>query len=556
MHQPSARPASPGLSRVTSGRAGRARGPGGDRLRALFWAAAGLTVFRLLDPLGIDTAINLHTTETAARILGYCYQRSWCWHSPPAGIGQGRIAVVLYDQAYMDRLHRQGDRNGWPRPLRDHAELLSRLVEARARVVFFDLEFPYDRFGRPEDLDRTCDCPQGPQEPGISCGRFPGSKDLAEFACAIRGAQVRGTKVVLLQRSIRDPDTDQAFSTLLAPLEQATPFVTGAAWKSAYPGLVYPRLDDRGRETPAVMLRRIMRETSGGSAPAATSGSGAAHPAPQASGRTASDPEALFLAWGVTPSGRMPEVCLTDPPGLRVILPGLVGLSRDSEWARPKCPYLDTYGADDVLGLSAGSDADWMGESLQNRAVLVGLSHNASLDWIDSPIHQKLPGVFLHATALDNLLTFEEQGRRPYRFDEWIEKPLAVAVIWVPFLWFLVGGRGRGEERRTGLRQLRSVPSRTGARARERPGIPTGRAKPAWNAGKPLDMARRLRGWAAARLPQTLLVVGVMLLPAVLLDFSYVQAAVSIVLVLLTDWIMGQTGRFHEDSDGDHQAPP
>lgn len=49
---------------------------------------------------------------------------------------------------------------------------------------------------------------------------------------------------------------------------------------------------------------------------------------------------------------------------------------------------------------------------LHNRLVLVGIKDVAGADWILSPVHGNVPGVFLHAMALDNLIRWGPNYRQ------------------------------------------------------------------------------------------------------------------------------------------------
>jgi CHASE2 domain-containing sensor protein len=58
--------------------------------------------------------------------------------------------------------------------------------------------------------------------------------------------------------------------------------------------------------------------------------------------------------------------------------------------------------------------------------VLIGADILGSGDRIESPVHGQVPGVYLHAMALDNLLTFG--GRPPFIDAEWV-LPVQVLLI-------------------------------------------------------------------------------------------------------------------------------
>lgn len=72
---------------------------------------------------------------------------------------------------------------------------------------------------------------------------------------------------------------------------------------------------------------------------------------------------------------------------------------------RPLCVFHETLYAGD---LSAGSEEEEaaLRRLLQGRTVMIGAALANSGDRVLSPLHGRIPGVYLHAMALDNLLTY------------------------------------------------------------------------------------------------------------------------------------------------------
>jgi hypothetical protein len=68
--------------------------------------------------------------------------------------------------------------------------------------------------------------------------------------------------------------------------------------------------------------------------------------------------------------------------------------------SRPLCVYHPTYPASFIASKSPADRAPL----LKNRIVLIGTSLRYSNDIVTSPLHDRIPGVFLHAMALDNLM--------------------------------------------------------------------------------------------------------------------------------------------------------
>ncbi|MBW8733399.1 MAG: CHASE2 domain-containing protein, partial [Asticcacaulis sp.] len=70
---------------------------------------------------------------------------------------------------------------------------------------------------------------------------------------------------------------------------------------------------------------------------------------------------------------------------------------------------------------------------LRDRLVLVGAKYNAGADWQSSPVQGNLPGVFVHAMALDNLLTRGEGYRKVAHswldLSNWVETLLLFVLL-------------------------------------------------------------------------------------------------------------------------------
>jgi hypothetical protein len=76
-------------------------------------------------------------------------------------------------------------------------------------------------------------------------------------------------------------------------------------------------------------------------------------------------------------------------------------------------------------------------ETITGSYVFIGAAIDGAGDTIVSPVHGKLPGVFLHAMALDNLLSF--QGRY-FKTANWQTKNLDTIVqVAMIFLCYLLG---------------------------------------------------------------------------------------------------------------------
>jgi hypothetical protein len=87
--------------------------------------------------------------------------------------------------------------------------------------------------------------------------------------------------------------------------------------------------------------------------------------------------------------------------------------------ARVRCPFTMTIAEQDL-------DRDTIGQ-LRDKVVLVGANLIGLDDSVESPVHGRLPGVYLHAMAVDNLMGYGSAHPKP-PFDEFLTSLLIGAV--------------------------------------------------------------------------------------------------------------------------------
>ena len=76
------------------------------------------------------------------------------------------------------------------------------------------------------------------------------------------------------------------------------------------------------------------------------------------------------------------------------------------------CPYTRTITVGHLLNFSHDDDIK---AALGGRTVLYGAGFRLTGDQVDSPVYAQLPGVYLHAMAYDNLVTFGKAYKRAQR---------------------------------------------------------------------------------------------------------------------------------------------
>lgn len=128
-------------------------------------------------------------------------------------------------------------------------------------------------------------------------------------------------------------------------------------------------------------------------------------------------PAAHGVAWAAAPKavpGHAPTTvqgegavqkpyCRTSMNALVETLPGFVRKAFDADADKPVCVFHSTlYPAD--LVTSTDAQEDFLKSRVEGKFVMIGTALQGSNDRVHSPIHGRIPGVYLHAAALSNLL--------------------------------------------------------------------------------------------------------------------------------------------------------
>jgi hypothetical protein len=149
----------------------------------------------------------------------------------------------------------------------------------------------------------------------------------------------------------------------------------------------------------------------------------------------------------------LPKECLDDPKQREwpiLVSVGLFGTSfapdfyaQEIEAQRRGCAYTTTVFAHELTDLFDGSGAPL----LKDKIVLLGASVPGIPDYVDTPVNGKLPGVYLHAMALDNLMKYgsgyprAEEAVQLNLFGSlwrWSDMTMAMTVFFISLLtvWF------------------------------------------------------------------------------------------------------------------------
>ncbi len=422
------------------------------RLHWLARIVIALAFLELLsvDPLNANSASAQRSEDAVMRLAAPFYDAS------------REVTVVLIDDRYLER-----SGSGWPMTYREQGLLLRRLLSYEPTALFVDLLYRH-RHGRDEsradsplDLLRALPPPRGERPPALLFAAL--SRDAPKVAgrpfCydgAPPGDARRAPAPSLIDAASIDESLHGAFGVATMPAGSAS--------------------DPPGSETsrPEPLSRETLARAERGLALVGWSGCGTRYPLMLAADRASPTPAmAMFRAhcarrersgkcadlgnerafippmivrWGAFPSDLQTpfyaaSVCQrpTDAGGevgvwrrlerwARQFFLGAVAdlrQSPDPEYSLP-CPAVTVIRADQLLD----GDEDYVRALLQNKALFLGARVSGIPDWYTSPVHGRVPGVVLHAMALDNLLAYGDAytRRMPGDFADWLKRALAVAV--------------------------------------------------------------------------------------------------------------------------------
>lgn len=312
-----------------------------------------------LDPFGLGTATMRQSTDLYYKIKAASYP----------GAGQDKISVVLLRDSDL-----KSNYVTWPVPYDFHALVLERIADRKPKAIMIDLLFVDDRSEANNSLEdltslfqKSNSQPKNGEEtsePRIFLAALTADREHSDV--------IERLKNTTYSAVVRWPIKTQAeMSPLYYPLARGAG-VSGDAPSAAY---------------------RIFQYL--------CSGENADCKIPWPGSSQFQEPMKIF--WGVEPTKRpFRKVDCTpveaDP------------YDRWKQWLNTprmdflqKCPYSPQLSIADLLDSSTENEAKvrWM---IKDRVVFYGSTLVGSGDVTQSPVHGRVPGILLHAMALDNLL--------------------------------------------------------------------------------------------------------------------------------------------------------
>jgi len=294
---------------------------------------------------------------------------------PPTARDQ--ITVLMYDPAFLD-----SSGSNWPISYGDHADWLLRISSdpnARPRAIMVDVTFGQER-----------DDPTLPQLQDALC-TIQNDYGVPVFLAALASID-DGALYVRKGLSPTHPTDGRPCFTLVDVGYEADP-LDRLVWTYPMTRHLGPTgwLDGESANERTPTLR--------------SAAMGIAQDAAGLELGTETPP--MALVWGLrTPDLSMrPELlnyCREGVTEWSRLVPSFIREGFVNEPREPICPYHTTLSMSQVASL----DERALSPLLANRFVMVGAFVPGYNDLISSPIHGLIPGVYMHAMALDNLLTY------------------------------------------------------------------------------------------------------------------------------------------------------
>ncbi|MGY6269216.1 CHASE2 domain-containing protein [Achromobacter denitrificans] len=289
--------------------------------------------------------------------------------------------VVLIDDDSLDP-----QKGAWPVPYRAHARWLRNIgLIHKPRAIFLDITFGRER-----------DDPTLPELVSAMC-------ELRDAGIPVFLAALPGTDGTLRLRGGLDNPAGEPPCFTLVDVGYTPSKVDRLVWS-------YPLWSGAGVRSAALAMAQ---DAAGISIP-----------------RTG---DAMALTWGVNNLDlrRFTPDCRLARGGYVEMLPSYVRrLLGDADADLPVCPYTRALALSELRAPDA--DRAHLADMLTGRYVMIGAALSGFNDTVLSPVHDVVPGVFMHAMALDNLLTYEERYKRAVEWEVW--PPNVLWLLGIPVI--------------------------------------------------------------------------------------------------------------------------
>lgn len=332
--------------------------------------------------------------------------------------GRDQITVMLIDDKDLETYAEV-----WPVSLGFHERRLLELLKYQPKAVFFDIVFLDDR--KDPDLDGFIDAACRARRAGIPV--FIGSFGNANFTPS-------NTESRMLARRVEVGGKP-------APCIEA-----------AYLNMKIDGYDHSVWEYD-INVPQLMQDPEGGATRQAAPNNAPAFPSPAArlyqvdhtlDANVAA--QSMALVWGTASDPRNLEWLNND------LRPGGPGAPCSASWywyrvlpfgkaTAPICPYQQLLPVRTLKG-THGLDGQQLDQAIRAKYVIYGTSLQSNGDVILAPYHGRIAGAFLHAIALDNLLSFEGKPKEGGDFGQpWVSRATVFTLIAVAIISALIAAK-------------------------------------------------------------------------------------------------------------------
>ncbi|QDP01969.1 CHASE2 domain-containing protein [Thalassotalea sp. PS06] len=332
-----------------------------------------LVAIILLDPLGLVTATNQASSNFIDRIKSVYY----------SNYGQHNVVVIFIDDEFL-----RNTNETWPLSYQQQAVLYRRALSLKPQALFIDLIFAQDR-------------------------------------------SEEGDELYKLNALFRDYHSKFNIKTFLADLDSANstsqflnnyPYKGLVAW-SGYKNQ-YPLLKGNQKTAAFILYQEYCKNFGCNFDPFYFQ-----QPLHVQWGFNFSDKQQYFTKT----SNCKPKESITNSL-TNLFISDMFWRFQEDKFIQ-NCPYTLTIPASLLLSRDEQVKKS-LKKALTNKIVLIGASIDGAKDLVHSPVHGKIAGVFYHAMALDNLISYRENYTRmaPEVFYQYnvleIFEILLVLYIW------------------------------------------------------------------------------------------------------------------------------
>ena len=322
------------------------------------------------------------------------------------GAGQNQITVLTYDRQFLKETG-----SAWPISYGQHADWVEKIVgeeSTRPKAIFLDVTFTEAR----DDASL----------PSLVTALCKASKEYKVDIYLAALASPRDGKLHV-RDDLEQGAVDGCFE--LVSVNYKPDPIDRIAWE--YP--IYSHVGAEGWISG--LPTQGQAQLSSAATAIATKSAGIALPL---------ESEAMSIVWGVTnnqPALDRPNLlgyCRDGEVSYMRLIPGLVRDLFYTADPRPICPYNRTYSMSQLTSLTE----DQLSTSLKDKYVLIGAVIPGHNDLVDSPVHGLIPGIYLHAMALDNLLTYGTEFKRSESWEFPPSNKLLIAGLTAVFVVLVV----------------------------------------------------------------------------------------------------------------------